>query len=196
MPLELRPSVMPVFLRGDLFSGTLNFGLCSFGEPVSGNSSDADAQDSASCSLSLLARTAGRRGFLGEADRRAPEISIRCPIDMLRGTRSSRGVHGGVSRGVRSVGVAEPGVAVPDAGAVRGDLASSGTVTVVTEPNGTRRIGIMRSLSTRLARGLSGSRGVLPPEGGVVDCGRLLTGMVVIGGILSFDWQSGQLAQG
>jgi len=43
---------------------------------------------------------------------------------------------------------------------------------------------------------VSGSRGVLPPEGGVVDCGRRLTGMVVIEGILSFDWQSGQLAQG
>jgi hypothetical protein len=138
---------MPVFFRGDRFSGTLNFGLCCFGEPESGDSSDADGRDSASSSLPLLARTAGRMGFLGEADRRAPEISIRCPVDMLRGTRS-RGVHGGVSRGVRSVGVAEPGVAAPDTGADRGDLASSGTVTVGTEPGGTRRVGIMRSLST------------------------------------------------
>ena len=140
---------MPVFFLGDLFSGTLNFGLCSCGEAASGDSSDADGRDSASCSLPLLAMAAGRMGFLGEADRRAPEISIRCPIDMLRGTRSSRGVHGGVSRGVRSVGVPEPGVAVPDAGAVRGDLVSSGTVTVATEPNDTRcYFGIMRSLNT------------------------------------------------
>jgi hypothetical protein len=96
MPLGLRPRMMPVFFLGDRFSGTLNLGLCSFGESGSCTFCGADGWTSATGSFSLLQRV-GRMVFLGEADRRAPEISIRCPIDMLRGTRSCRGVHGGES---------------------------------------------------------------------------------------------------
>lgn len=122
--------------------------------------------------------------FLGEADRRAVEISIRCPVERLRDTRSCLGVQGGVSRGVRSVGVAEPGVADPDAGSVRGDLASGETDPCVSETFG-RGVGFGRCiLSNFWARGLIGSLGVPSPERGVVDVGWLLTGILVIGGSL------------
>jgi hypothetical protein len=120
--------------------------------------------------------------FLGEADRRAVEISIRCPVERLR-DRSCLGVQGGVSRGVHSVGVAEPGVADPDAGSVRGDLASGVTAPCVSETFG-RGVGCGRCmLSNFWARGLIGSLGVPSPERGVVDVGWLLTGILVIGGV-------------
>lgn len=172
---------MPVFLLGDRFSGTLNFGLCSLCESANRSFSGADGWTSATDSFPLLHR-AGRMDFLGEADRRAVEISIRCPVERLR-DRSCLGVQGGVSRGVRSVGVAEPGVADPDAGSVRGDLASGVADPWVSETFG-RGVGFGRCiLSNSWARGLIGSLGVPSPERGVVDVGWLLTGILVIGGV-------------
>jgi len=134
--------MMPVFFRGDRVSDTMNRGLRSRGELAGCAFSGSEGRTSPYDSFPLLDRV-GRMVFLGEVDRRAPEISIRCPTDMLRATRSCGDIHGDVSRGVPSFGVAEPGVCEPDGGSLLGELAwDDGTSTLRGDLDASRGCGL------------------------------------------------------